>query len=346
MSFCHLHVHTDASLLDGLSKVKQIVAKAKEYGHPAVAITDHGNIFNAIHFYKACHKSGIKPILGNEFYFVPDVIQAKENRERSNFHLVLLAENNEGWRNIVRMVTKSNTPEVFYGKPRIDYKILSEHSEGVIAMTACMQGIVPYHLLKEEREVAYQHAKQLHDIFGDRLYFETQNAGLKDQYKLNMEIREIAKRFDRPVVATVDSHYVEPEDALTHIELMVLSTNNREFVMNSGFAQSCEFYFKDRDDINLPKRELDMTLEIAERCNVTIDLKKHRFPSYPIKEGNTEQLLRKKLNEGWKSRLTVEQQKDPIYKERGRREIKDIICLLYTSPSPRDATLSRMPSSA
>ena len=325
MSFVNLHNHTDASLLDGLSKVQQIVDKAKEYGHPAVAITDHGNIFNAIHFYKACHKSGIKPILGNEFYFVPDVIQAKENKDRSNYHLVLLAENEEGWRNIVRMVTISNTPEVFYGKPRIDYNILSKHSEGIIALTACMQGIVPSHLLKEERKAAYQHATQLYDIFGDRLYFETQNAGLKDQFKLNNEIREIAKRIGRPTVATVDSHYVEPEDAMTHLELMVLSTNNREFAMNSGFAQSCEFYFKDRKDVNLPVRELDMTLEIAERCNVTIDLKKHRFPSYPIKEGNTEQLLRKKLNEGWKSRLTVEQQKDPVYKERGRREIKDII---------------------
>lgn len=325
MSFCHLHVHTDASLLDGLSKVDQIVAKAKGYGHPAVAITDHGNIFNAIHFYKACHKSGIKPILGNEFYFVPDVIQAREDKDRSNFHLVLLAENEEGWRNIVRMVTKSNMPEVFYGRPHIDYNILSQHSEGIIALTACMQGIVPHYLLKEDRETAYKHAKQLYDIFGDRLYFETQNAGLKDQYKLNNEIREIAKPFNRPVVATVDSHYIEPEDALTHIELMVLSTNNRDFVMDSGFAQSCEFYFKDRGDINLPKKELDMTLEIAERCNVEIDMKKHRFPSYPVKEDSAEKLLRKKLNEGWKKRLTVEQQKDPVYKARGQREIKDII---------------------
>ena len=325
MPFVSLHNHSDASLLDGLSKVDQIVAKAKEYKHPAVAITDHGNIFNAIHFYKACHKAGIKPILGNEFYFVPDVNKSRENKDRTNFHLVLLAENEEGWRNIVRMVTISNSPEAFYGKPRIDYEILRKHSDGIICLTACMQGIVPYHLLKEDRKTAYHHAKQLYDIFGDRLYFETQNAGLKEQYKLNQEIRQIAKRIGRPTVATVDSHYIEPEDALTHIELMVLSTHNREYVMGSGFAASAEFYFKDRKDIKLPKGELDRTLEVAERCNVEIDLTKHRFPRYPITEGNSEQLLRKKLNQGWQQRLTSEQQKDPVYKQRGQKEIKDII---------------------
>lgn len=325
MSFVNLHNHTDASLLDGLSKVQQIVDKAKEYDHPAVAITDHGNIFNAIHFYKACRKANIKPIMGIEVYFTPDAKKAKEDQDRSNFHLVLLAENEEGWRNIVRLTTLSNTPEMFYGKPRIDYKALAQHSEGVIALTACMHGIVPHYLLKEERREAYDHATKLYDIFGERLYFETQNAGLKDQYKLNQEIREIAKRIGRPVVATVDSHYIDPEDALTHLELLTLSTNNREFVMNSGFASSCEFYFKDRKDVKLPEEELDNTLEVAERCNVTIDLTKHRFPKYPLTEGNSEQLLRKKLRDGWHSRLSKEKKKNLVYQERGKREINDII---------------------
>jgi DNA polymerase-3 subunit alpha len=321
MTYIHLHLHSDASLLDGLSKVKQIAKKAKEYGQPAVALTDHGNIFNAINFYKACQKEEVKPILGCEFYFCPNIQEAKELKLRDTFHLVLLAENLEGWHNIVKLVTLSNTPENFYYKPKIDFNLLKEHNKGIIALTACMQGIVPYYLSKKLVWEAREYAGKLHDIFGDSLYFETQNAGLDGQLKLNESIRNIAKFFNRPVVGTVDSHYINREDSMTHMELMVIGIKNREYVANSGFGSSSEFYFKKREEVDLPDEELDNTLQVAERCNVTIDLTKQRFPTYTENAGD---LLKEKLRVGWKNRLTPEQQKDPVYIERAKKEITDI----------------------
>jgi len=322
MSFCHLHVHSDGSLLDGLSKVKQIAKKAKECGQTAVALTDHGNIFNAIAFYKACQSEGVKPILGCEFYMDIDTQESKDLKIRDTYHLVLLAENDTGWRNIVKMVSLSNQPDQFYYRPRIDYKILEKHSDGVIALTACMQGIVAASLLANDKESAYVHAGRLNEIFGDSLYFETQNAHLDGQQELNEQIREMARHFGRKVVGTVDSHYLNREDAMTHLELMVIGIQNREYVMNSGFGLSSEFYLKEEKEVDLPQEELDNTIEVADRCMVTIDLKKQRFPKY---RDDAEELLKEALRHGWKTRLTRKQQKDPRYIERAKKEINDIV---------------------
>jgi len=329
MSFCHLHVHSDASLLDGMSKVKDIAKKAKKLGQPAVALTDHGNIYNAIAFYQACKKEDVKPILGCEFYFVPSIKRMKEEKNRTAYHLTVLAENNKGWSNIVRMISASNHPDNFYHKPRIDYDILEQHSDGLIVLTGCMGGMISKSLMNDDQDQAIDFVKRMRDMFGNRLYFETQNAGLEEQDSLNEAIRALAKEVGRPTVATVDSHYVNREDAMTHIELKTISTG-RDFVMSGGFGVSSEFFFKAREEVQLPDKEKDMTLDIAERCNVTIDLKKQRFPSYRPREGEMDGidthdiLLRKKLTDGWQQRLTKEQRADVTYTMRAQQEFKEI----------------------
>lgn len=323
MSFCHLHVHSDRSLLDGLAKIKDLVKRAVDFGHPAIALTDHGNVTGAIEFYKCCISNKIKPIMGVEFYLTPNNKEYKDNMNRTCFHLVCLAKNNEGWHNIVRMITRSNRPKHFYYVPRIDYRILREHSDGIIALTACMAGIVSRHIVNHEYDIAKEHAKALYDIFGNDLYFEVQDNGLPEQYMLNDHLRKIAKSLGCRTVATCDVHYLNREDSVTHIELKSISTNDRNFVLQSGFGLSSEFYFKKREEIDLRDNEKDCTLHIAEQCNVDIDLEKHRFPVY-VGEGS-ENILRKNLNEGWANRLTIEQKKNPVYKERANRELGDII---------------------
>ena len=333
--FVHLHVHSHYSLLDGLSSIKGIVSKAKQYGQDAVALTDHGNLFGSVEFYKECQKQGIKSILGCEFYLMEDIAKSKENKERKTYHLTVLAMNNEGWKNIIRLVSKSNNKENFYYKPLIDFGLLKKYSDGLIVLSGCMAGIVSQAILNNENDKALKYAQWLNDIFDDRLYFETQNNGIDGQYKINEEIRKIAKKIGRKCVATVDSHYLTREDSIAHIELKVMDYKNREAVLSSGFGLSSEFYFKDYNEIDLPFEERNNTVEVAERCNVEINLKERRYPSYIFTDedkkiiGNNENpsefLLREKLKIGWEEKLTLKKKKNKIYKDRCINELNVIL---------------------
>ena len=170
IEMAHLHMHSTYSELDAISKIPDIVSRLKEYGHTSAALTDHGTIAGVPEFYTECNKQGVKPILASEFYMMADANKAKEDKDRKNHHLILLAMDDEGWTNIKKLTTKAN--EKFYYAPRIDYNDLKDHSNGIICLTACLKGIVPYNIMEEKFDLAYEHAQTLKGLFGDRFYME------------------------------------------------------------------------------------------------------------------------------------------------------------------------------
>jgi len=246
MPMVHLHLHTGYSALDAISKPKDVVRRAIEYGHPAIALTDHGTIAGVPEFYNECVKQKIKPILGCEFYMMPDCAKAREEKDRKNFHLILLAMNMDGWLNIMKLTTKGN--EKFYYAPRIDYDDLREHSNGIICLTACLKGIVPYHLAEEQYDEAQKHATILHNIFGDRLYMEVQDGGLDIQIPVNQAIRRMAKKLGLKTVATNDSHYIDRYDVEAHEAIWAIRTGH-SFDDPIGYGQGKQYrpYYRTRE---------------------------------------------------------------------------------------------------
>lgn len=224
IEMAHLHLHSTYSELDAISKIPDIVKRAKEYGHKSIALTDHGTIAGVPEFYNECKKQGIKPILASEFYMMADAAKAKEEKNRKNHHLILLAMDNEGWTNIKKLTTKAN--EKFYYAPRIDYGDLREYSNGIICLTACLKGIVPYNIMEENFDEAYKHAQILKDIFGDRFYMELQDGGLDVQITVNDVMRRMAERLQVPVVGCQDAHYVDRDDVEGHEGIWAIRTRN------------------------------------------------------------------------------------------------------------------------
>lgn len=220
----HLHMHSTYSELDAISKVKDIVKRLKEYGHETALLSDHGTIAGVPEFYNECKKAGLKPILGSEFYFMPDPAKAKEEKSRKNHHLILMAMNDEGWRNIRQLTTKAN--KQFYYAPRIGYDDLREHSNGLICLTACLKGIVPYNVAEENYDEAFKHAQILHNIFGDRFYLEVQDGGLDVQIRVNKVLRRMAAKLEVPVVGCQDAHYVDRDDVEGHEGIWAVRTYN------------------------------------------------------------------------------------------------------------------------
>lgn len=220
----HLHLHSTFSELDAISKIPDIVKRAKEYGHTSIALTDHGTIAGVPEFYNECKKQGIKPILACEFYMMPDPAKAREEKNRKNHHLILLAQNQTGWTNIKKLTTKAN--EQFYYAPRVGYEDLREHAEGIIALTACLKGIVPYHIMEENYDEAFKHAQILRDIFEDRFYMELQDGGLDVQIRVNEVMRRMAKKLEVPVVGCQDAHYVDRDDVEGHEGIWAIRTRN------------------------------------------------------------------------------------------------------------------------
>lgn len=300
MSMVHLHLHTSYSALDAISKPSDVVRRAIEYGHPAIALTDHGTIAGIPEFYNECVKQSIKPILGSEFYMMPDCAKAREEKDRKNYHLILLAMDMEGWSNIMKLTTKAN--EKFYYAPRIDYDDLREHSNGLICMTACLKGIVNYHLAEEKYDEAQKHAMILHNIFGDRLYMEVQDGGLDIQIPVNEAIRRMAKKLGVKTVATNDSHYIDRNDVEAHEAIWAIRTGH-SFDDPIGYGEGRQFrpyyrtrehWFKDFNDMlgniltennetrrsTVTQEELEATLEIADRIgDVKIEKGRH-LPKY------------------------------------------------------------------
>lgn len=289
-NFVHLHVHSHYSLLDGAAPVKGIVDAARRFRMPAIAITDHGNMFGAIELYQYALKKGVKPILGFEAYLTPGN-RADRKKDLPLYHIVLLARNIEGYRNLVKLSTLAYT-EGFYYKPRVDFELLEKYSAGVIALGACLAGEVPRELQKGDRDAAIAAIKRYQKIFGaENFYVEIQNHGIADQIKILKPLVEVARACNAPIVATNDSHYVKPEDWEAQDALLCLSTNAKIADDKRMRFETREFYLKSPQEMSELFAEypdaITNTVRIAERCNVQLPLGKSILPVFPIPDGKT-----------------------------------------------------------
>ncbi|HEX2382287.1 MAG TPA: DNA polymerase III subunit alpha [Acidimicrobiales bacterium] len=303
--FVHLHTHTEFSMLDGASRVDELVDAAAADEQPALGITDHGNMYGVLPFYGECQKVGLTPVIGFEAYMaherrderintrgkIDDTGGEGEGGKKAWYHLTLLAENNTGYRNLIQLASRAFL-EGYYRKPKVDWEILADHSEGVIASTGCLGGHVLQSLLAGDYEAALQKAGQLQDIFGrDNLFVELQDHGIAAQHKNNPQLIEIATKLGAPLLATNDSHYTRPEDAEAHDALLCVQTN--ALISQSGderFKFSGEgHYLKTADEMwRLFEDHPDAcenTLLIAERANVDIEFGKPQLPSFPVPAG-------------------------------------------------------------
>ena len=326
--FAHLHVHTEYSLLDGFSRVKTLVKRAKELGMSSVAITDHGCMFGAIDFYKAAKEEGIKPIIGCEVYTAPRTLHDKDpNYDKYYGHLVLLAKDMTGYKNLIKIVSKSYT-EGFYYKPRTDINELKKHSEGIIALSACLAGDVPRAITNGNYSRAKEIAEQYRDIFGSgNYYLELQDHGIPEQREVNASLIKLSRELGIPLVATNDVHYIYKDDAKIQDILLCLQMQKTVADTDRMKFPTEEFYLKSREEMEelFPevREALDNTLEIAERCNVEFEFNKYHLPKYDVPEGyTTHEYLRKLCREGLLERYGENPPEE--YRERLEYELNTI----------------------
>ncbi len=316
--FSHLHCHSHYSLLDGLPKIDELLDYVKKLGMDSVALTDHGNIYGAVEFYKKAREKGIKPIIGCEFYqAIGKMTQERPNIDAQRYHLILLVKNAEGYKNLVKLLTKANL-EGFYYKPRIDEELLAKHSEGLICLSACIVGKIPKLILAKNIEQAEKTALLYKEIFGkDNFYLELQHhPNLKEQKIVNDALISISKKCGIPLVATNDCHYLKPEDANAQDVLMLINTNSnpsdpeRLTMRNEDFSmRSPKQMGKDFEE--LPE-SIENTQKIVEACNFKFDLGKTKLPSYPLPEDkNANDYLNELCQQG--------------IKKKGIRESKELV---------------------
>jgi len=304
--FVHLHNHSEYSLLDGASKIEHLVDTALSMGMPALALTDHGNLFGAIQFYNTASKKGLKPIIGCEIYVAKESRHKKIGGGDQSNHLVLLAENLDGYHNLSKLVSYGFL-EGFYYKPRIDKELLAQYSGGLIAMSACLKGGVPQKLLMEQPDAALAEAAELRDIFGKGNFFlELQNHGLANQQRVNPAIIEIARKTGIPLVCTNDTHYLRRDDSVAHDVLLCIGTGKLVSQQDRMRYESDQFYFKSFDEMNLLWSEipeaLQNTLRIAERCNLKIETEQ-ALPPFDVPPGFTsDSYFEKTVREGFQAR--------------------------------------------
>ncbi|MBU1992405.1 MAG: DNA polymerase III subunit alpha [Patescibacteria group bacterium] len=317
MSFVHLHVHSHYSPLDGLGKPVDIVRKAKGQGSPAIALTDHGNLYGAIEFYKAAKKEGIKPIIGCEIYIAPRTrFDKTPGVDIKPYHMTLLAETNEGYQNLLKLVTQANL-EGFYYKPRVDEGLLKAHHKGLIALSGCLMGIVPRAVLTEGTDKAAERALELQEIFGkDNFFLEVQDHGdlIEEQRTVNNAIFEIGKKHNIPVVATNDTHYINPEDAEAHDILLCIQTGTNvtdegrmrylgDFSLKS--ASEIQESFKGHPEV------LENAVKVADRCNVELEFGQNLLPAYHTPNSiDPGDYLRELCEEGLENRYKNEKLKE------------------------------------
>ena len=290
MAFTHLHVHTVYSLLDGFAKIPDLVGRAKELGFDSLAITDHGVMYGVIEFYKECKAQGIKPILGCEVYVAPGSRFDREtgaNDERY-YHLILLAENEIGYKNLTKIVSQGFT-EGFYYKPRVDKEVLREHHEGIICLSACLQGEVAFYLKRRLYDEAKKAALEYLDIFGEGNYFlEMQDHGLSDDTIVNADLLRMSEETGIELVCTNDSHYVRAEDWEAHDILLCMQTGNTINDENRLRYEGGQYYLKSEEEMlklfGYAKQAVENTHKIAERCNVEIVFGEQKLPKYDVPE--------------------------------------------------------------
>jgi DNA polymerase-3 subunit alpha len=321
-SFTHLHLHTEFSMLDGAARVDEVVAAAAADGQPAIGITDHGNMYGVLDFYKACRKQGITPIIGIEAYQAADSRFERaarrgrmddtggdvEGGKKLYYHLTLLAETNAGYKNLIKLASSAFL-EGYHYKPRCDWDLLAQHSDGVIATTGCLGGHVLQSLLQDDEKGALEKAGRLQEIFGrDNLFVELQDHGLQAQRQTNPQLVELARKIGAPLLATNDSHYTHREDHVSHDALLCVQTGSTRDDPNRFRFEGEEHYLKSAMEMRQLFREVpeacDNTLWIAERAHVEIEFGKPQLPEFPLPAGvsSGDEYLRNLTLEGARQR--------------------------------------------
>ncbi len=334
MSFVHLHLHTEYSLLDGACRIDRLMDRVKELGQTAVAITDHGVMYGCIDFYKAAKEAGVKPIIGCEVYVarrrMADRVHGIDN---DPYHLVLLCKDNGGYQNLCKLVSEAFL-NGFYGKPRVDLELLEKYHEGLIALSACLGGAIPQYLLEEDYEAAKEYAVNLARIFGkDHFYLELQDHGIEAQRPVNQGIQRLARETGLPLVVTNDAHYLRREDAKMQDVLLCIQTGKTVDEENRMRFETEEFYLKSEEELRqlFPGCEeaFENTSKIAERCNVEFIFNQYHLPSFPVPEEYTnEEYFRKLCMDGFRERY---QNPPERYKERLEYEIGVISRMGYVN---------------
>ena len=308
MSFAHLHVHTEYSLLDGACRIDGLMDRVKELGQTAVAITDHGVMYGCIDFYKAAKAAGVKPIIGCEVYVtrrsMSDRVHGIDN---DPYHLVLLCENRTGYENLCLLVSEAFI-NGFYGKPRVDLALLEKHHEGLIALSACLAGAIPQYLMEEDYDSAKNYALKLANIFGEgNFYLELQDHGIDEQRPVNQGVQRLARETGLPLVVTNDAHYLRKEDAQMQDVLLCIQTGKTVDDENRMKFQTEEFYLKSEEELRqlFPNcgEAFENTVKIADRCNLEFTFHEYHLPSFPVPEGYTnEAYFRELCYNGFKER--------------------------------------------
>ncbi len=334
MSFVHLHVHTEYSLLDGACRIGGMMDRVKELGQSAIAITDHGVMYGCIDFYKAAREAGIKPIIGCEVYVarrnMSDRVHGIDN---DPYHLVLLCKNRKGYENLCYLVSEAFT-NGFYGKPRVDLALLEQYHEGLIALSACLAGAIPQYLMEENYASAKDYALKMADIFGEgNFYLELQDHGIEEQLPVNQGIQRLARETGLPLVVTNDAHYLRKEDAAMQDVLLCVQTGKTVDDENRMKFQTEEFYLKSEEELRLLFPNCDEAFEntqkIADRCNLEFTFHEYHLPSFPVPEGYTnEEYFRKLCYDGFRARY---QNPPESYVERLEYEIGVISRMGYVN---------------
>ncbi|HEV3234574.1 MAG TPA: DNA polymerase III subunit alpha [Candidatus Dormibacteraeota bacterium] len=316
-AFVHLHTHTEYSLLDGASRVQELVGAASAAGQEALAITDHGSLYGVVPFYKACRSAGVKPIIGCETYVAQRSLHDKESRvDRDPHHLVLLAQNQVGYQNLMQMISTAHL-EGFYVRPRVDKELLARHSEGVIALSACLAGELSQRLQGGDIDGGVEVASQYREIFGDRYFLEVQNHGIPEEDVTRAGVIEVGRRTGIPLVATNDSHYTAPGDAQMHDVLLCIQTGRRVSDQDRMRFTGESFYLRSADQMREVFPEVEEavrnTVDVAAMCDVEIELGGMLLPRYDVPDGKTaDAYLRALCEDGLRRRFetpTSEQQK-------------------------------------
>lgn len=334
MSFVHLHVHSEYSLLDGACRIGSMMDRVKELGQDAIALTDHGVMYGCIDFYKKAKEAGIKPIIGCEVYVarrgMEDRIYGVDNEA---YHLVLLCKDRTGYKNLCYLVSQAYL-KGFYGKPRVDLKLLRERHEGLIALSACLAGAIAQDLLQEDYDAARSYALELKDIFGeDNFYLELQDHGIPEQRAVNQGIMRLSRELNLPLVVTNDAHYLRREDSVIQDVLLCIQTGKTVDDPKRMKFQTDEFYLKSEEELrqlfpNCPEA-FENTEKIAQRCNLDFEFHKYHLPSFPVPEGYTnEEFFRKLCEDGFAQRY---ENPPAEYRERLEYEIGVISRMGYVN---------------
>jgi DNA polymerase-3 subunit alpha len=318
--FCHLHVHTEYSLLDGANRIKDLIQRVKELGMDSVAITDHGVMYGVVEFYKEAVKNGVKPILGCEVYTAKRSMQDKQPGIDSDYgHLVLLAKNQIGYKNLMKIVSLGFT-EGYYYKPRVDYETLEKYSEGIIALSACLSGDIPSAILNNDYDRAAELSNKLNGIFGEgNFYLELQHNGISEQNLVNQQLIKLSGELGIPLVATNDAHYLTKENARSHEILLCIQTgktindeNRMRFNTDEVYVKSPEEMYHDFKNVS---QALENTVRIAQMCNVELEFGKLHLPSFDVEAGYTPyEYLREQCYKGIRGRYGENCTEDIIHR--------------------------------